>query len=52
MMTHPDQEEPIYEHQREINEMWNALTAKVSLCSHFTVKLHKKLLYEKIWIIF
>lgn len=28
MMTHPDQEEPIYEHQREINEMWNALTAK------------------------
>ena len=31
MQTHPDQEEPIYEHQKEINEKWNALTSKVSL---------------------
>ncbi|XP_060596253.1 spectrin alpha chain, non-erythrocytic 1-like isoform X2 [Ruditapes philippinarum] len=28
MMTHPDQGEQIYEHQTEINEMWNELTAK------------------------
>ena len=29
MQTHPDQAEGIYEHQTEINEMWNALTIKV-----------------------
>ncbi|WAR30771.1 SPTCA-like protein [Mya arenaria] len=28
MMTHPDQGEQIYEHQTEINEMWNELTGK------------------------
>ncbi|GFR78865.1 spectrin alpha chain [Elysia marginata] len=28
MQTHPDQAEGIYEHQTEINEMWNALTIK------------------------
>ncbi|KAL3872184.1 hypothetical protein ACJMK2_040130 [Sinanodonta woodiana] len=28
MMTHPDQSESIYEHQKEINEMWNELTSK------------------------
>jgi len=28
MQTHPDQAENIYEHQTEINEMWNALTIK------------------------
>ncbi|KAK3088368.1 hypothetical protein FSP39_018301 [Pinctada imbricata] len=28
MQTHPDQAEQVYEHQREINEMWNTLTAK------------------------
>lgn len=30
MMTHPDQGENIYQHQKEINEMWNGLTTKVS----------------------
>ncbi|XP_052259701.1 spectrin alpha chain-like isoform X3 [Dreissena polymorpha] len=30
MMTHPDQGEQIYEHQTEILEMWNALTAKAN----------------------
>lgn len=29
MQTHPDQAESIYEHQAEINEMWNTLTIKV-----------------------
>ncbi|KAL5013103.1 hypothetical protein ScPMuIL_011654 [Solemya velum] len=28
MQTHPDQAESVYDHQREINEMWNTLTAK------------------------
>ncbi|XP_076436788.1 spectrin alpha chain-like isoform X4 [Babylonia areolata] len=28
MQTHPDQAESIYEHQTEINEMWNSLTIK------------------------
>ncbi|KAK7505097.1 hypothetical protein BaRGS_00003667 [Batillaria attramentaria] len=28
MQTHPDQAESIYEHQTEINEMWNSLTVK------------------------
>ncbi|XP_021352010.1 spectrin alpha chain-like [Mizuhopecten yessoensis] len=28
MQTHPDQAEQIYEHQTEINELWNTLTAK------------------------
>ncbi|ESO95207.1 hypothetical protein LOTGIDRAFT_202396 [Lottia gigantea] len=28
MQTHPDQAETIYEHQTEINEQWNNLTAK------------------------
>lgn len=28
MQTHPDQAENIYEHQTQINEMWNALTIK------------------------
>ena len=31
MQTHPDQAESIYEHQTEINEMWNTLTIKVTL---------------------
>lgn len=31
MQTHPDQAEGIYEHQTEINEMWNTLTIKVTL---------------------
>lgn len=45
MQTHPDQAENIYEHQTEINEMWNALTIKVSdrcqtsLMQTFTVKV-------------
>ena len=29
MKTHPDQHQSIYEHQKEINERWNTLTAKV-----------------------
>ncbi|XP_076454932.1 LOW QUALITY PROTEIN: spectrin alpha chain-like [Babylonia areolata] len=28
MQTHPDQAEGIYEHQTEVNEMWNTLTVK------------------------
>ncbi|KAK7095430.1 spectrin alpha chain-like isoform X3 [Littorina saxatilis] len=28
MQTHPDQAESIYEHQTEINQMWNSLTIK------------------------
>ncbi|KAL8606296.1 hypothetical protein ACOMHN_024191 [Nucella lapillus] len=28
MQTHPDQAESIYEHQTEVNEMWNSLTIK------------------------
>lgn len=35
MQTHPDQAESIYEHQTEINEMWNSLTIKVSLFFFF-----------------
>ena len=31
MMTHPDQSQNIYDHQKEINERWNNLTEKVSL---------------------
>lgn len=30
MQTHPEQAEQIYEHQRQINEQWNTLTARVS----------------------
>ena len=26
MMTHPDQEQSIYDHQRKINDSWNELT--------------------------
>lgn len=28
MMTHPDQEQSIYEHQREINDLWSGLAHK------------------------
>ena len=28
MQTHPDQAQSIYEHQKDINEAWNQLTAK------------------------
>lgn len=28
MQTHPDQAQSIYEHQKDINEAWNTLTAK------------------------
>jgi len=28
MMTHPDQEQSIYEHQREINDLWTGLAHK------------------------
>lgn len=28
MQTHPDQAQSIFEHQKEINERWNELTAK------------------------
>lgn len=28
MQTHPDQAQSIYDHQREINDQWNALTQK------------------------
>ena len=31
METHPDQAETIYEHQTEINVMWNDLTSKVKI---------------------
>lgn len=33
METHADQAESIYEHQTEINEMWNELTTKVNMLS-------------------
>jgi spectrin alpha len=29
MNTHPEQAQSIYEHQKDINERWNALTQKV-----------------------
>jgi len=29
MQTHPDQAQSIYDHQKEINESWNALTTMV-----------------------
>jgi len=28
MLTHPDQEQSIYEHQREINDLWSGLAHK------------------------
>ena len=30
MNTHPDQAQSIYEHQKEITDRWNLLTAKVT----------------------
>jgi len=51
MMTHPDQGEQIYEHQTEINEMWNDLTAKVCT-SNKSINIHIWTVFKTIVLMF
>ena len=41
MQTHPEQADQIYEHQKEINERWNTLTAKVSFRGPCPITIHQ-----------